>query len=189
MYTVNHTFSYVVYGFDLSNTPQNLFVRTGETPTYENGIGFVSDPDDEINTQHYVQVDLGDWQRVRNLECADPRIRIGSIQVGEGYTIYGSNSLGQRGVVLSTYTNTVDNSDANASREVVIPSYGTTDRTATGDLYRFGAVPYRYISVSAVSKNVTLNMLIFTMKSRGGCGSGSGLVSGVTSGVTSGVGL
>jgi hypothetical protein len=157
--------NFIVYGFDLAGLPSNLYVRTGESPSYENGIGFVTDlfSDHEIDNLHFAQIDLGDFQRDRVLKCADPTIKIGSIQVGEGFKIHGSNTLGTLGQVLYTYTNTTDNTDANASQEFVIPSYNTTNLTTSGDLYKYGTVPFRYISVTASTKNVTLNLLTLTM--------------------------
>jgi hypothetical protein len=141
----------------------NLYIRTGETPAYENGIGFVNDlgSDNEIDILHYAQIDLGDFNRIKSIKCADPTITIGSVQVGEGFAIYGSNVLGQKGTLLYTYTNAVDNTAVNASKQIVIPSYNTTNKTNTGDLYLYGAIPFRYISVTGTKSNITLNMLMF----------------------------
>jgi hypothetical protein len=167
IYTIPNTIHFMVYGFDLLGTPSNLFIRTGETPDYENGIGFVSDllNDNEIDSQHFAQIDLGDFIRVKKLKCDDPLLKIGSIQVGEGFAIYGSNTLGQKGTLLYSYTNTVDNTPAHASQQFVIPSYNTTNLTSTGDLYKYGPVPFRYISVTAtgLTGNVTLNLLTLTL--------------------------
>ena len=55
--------------------------------------------------------------------------------------------------------NTVDNSDANASKQFIVPSYNTTNLTITGDLYKYGTTPFRYISVTATTGNVTLSLL------------------------------
>jgi hypothetical protein len=115
--------------------------------------------DNEIDTLHFAQIDLGDFIRAKNLKCADPTIKIGSIQVDEGFAIYGSNTLGQKGVLLYTYTNTIDNTDINASKEIIIPSYNTSNLTSSGDLYKYGSIPFRYISVTALVSNVTLNLL------------------------------
>ena len=102
---------------------------------------------------------MGDFNRVKTIKCLDPTIKIGSVQLGEGFRIYGSNTLGQMGTLLYTYINTIDNSDTNASKQIVIPSYNTKNRTNTGDLYLYGAIPFRYISVTATTGNITLNLL------------------------------
>jgi hypothetical protein len=102
---------------------------------------------------------LGDFIRAKSLKCKDPSIKIGSIQVGEGFQIYGSNALGQIGQLLYSYTNTTTNTDANESKEFVIPSYNTTDFSSSGDLFKYGTTPFRYISVTAIGGNVTLNLL------------------------------
>ena len=114
----------------------------------------------EIDINHFVQIDLGDFIRTRNLKCGDPQMKIGSIQQNEGFKIYGSNTLGTLGVELYNYTNTTGNSD-NDSQQFVIPSYNSVDLTNSGDLYLYGSIPYRYISVTASAGNVTLNTLTF----------------------------
>jgi hypothetical protein len=161
IYNIPNAINFIVYGFTTLGVPSNLFVRTGETPSYENGIGFVGDllSNNEIDSLHFAQIDLGDFIRVKTLKCNDPTMKIGSIQVGEGFAIYGSNVLGQIGQLLYSYTNTIDDSDANASKQFVVPSYNTTDLTTTGDLYKYGTTPFRYISVTATTGNVTLSLL------------------------------
>ena len=145
-------------GYTLSGGPYNLYIRTGESPQHENGIGFDNDPNNEINRTGFVQIDLADFARVKALKCADPTIKIGSIQSGEGFAIYGANQSGTLGTLLSSYTNTDDDEEA---QELVIPTYNTTDYSTTGDLYRWGPIPFRYISVTAIAENVTLNQLRF----------------------------
>ena len=152
----------MVYGYDISNNPRNLYVRTGQSP-YENGIGFISDTfsnDNEIDKIHYTQIDLGDFQRVKNIKCADPTITIGSIQPTEGFEVYGSNNVGMIGTRLYSYTNTASSI---IFQQIVIPSYNTTNVTKTGDIYLYGAVPFRFISIKAISGDVTLNLLTFNL--------------------------
>ena len=141
-----------------------MLIHSGETPIHENGLGFVNDifGDNEIDNEHFIQIDLGDYIRLKRLNCFDPKIKIGSIQIdnnGEQFKIYGSNKLGYIGILLKTYTNTLDNSDLNASKEITIPSYNTTDMSSTGDLYLYGPIPFRYISVTAGAGSVMLNSL------------------------------
>jgi hypothetical protein len=165
IYQIPNLCSFVVHGFDISNNPRNLYVRTGESPSYENGIGFISDTfgnDNEIDKIHYTQLDLGDYQRIKNIKCKDPTINIGSIQRNEGYQIYGSNNLGTIGTLLYSYTNT--SSDPSfCQQQIVIPSYNTTNLTKTGDIYLYGAVPFRYISIKATTGNVILNLLTLSL--------------------------
>jgi hypothetical protein len=162
----------MVYGFDKLGVPSNLYVKTGDSPSHENGIGFVTDitnptKQHEIDSLHFAQIDLGDFIRAKTLKCADPTIKIGSIQVEEGFQIYGSNVLGQIGQLLYTYINTNSDTNSNASREFVIPSYNTTDLTSSGDLFKYGTLPFRYISVTAIHGNVTLNLLTLYLCSNG----------------------
>jgi hypothetical protein len=161
VYTIPNTIHFVVYGFDTAGLPSNLYIRTGKTPSYENGIGISTDllGDNEIDALHFVQIDLGDFIRKKSLKCTDPTIKIGSIQLGEGFSIFGSNTVGQLGTVLYTYTNTTDNTDGNASQEFIIPSYNTTNLTSSGDIYKYGSVPFRYIAVKANTGNVVLNLM------------------------------
>lgn len=158
LYTVSGSFIFVVAGYTIRGVPDNLFIRTGESPQHENGIGFVSDPNNEIDNQHFAQIDLADFARVKHLKCADPKIKIGSIQSQEGFAIYGSNQPGVLGTLLYSYTNPGAGDD---SQELVIPTYNTTDYSASGDLYTWGPIPFRYIAVTATSANVTLNQLKF----------------------------
>jgi hypothetical protein len=161
IYNIPNVINFVIYGFDTLGVPSNLYIRTGNSKAYENGIGFVKDlmNDNEIDTLHFAQIDLGDFIRKKSLKCSDPKIKIGSIQLGEGFSIFGSNTLGQIGTLLYSYTNTIDTTDINASKEIIIPSYNTTNLTSSGDIYKYGSVPFRYISVTAVGGNVTLNLL------------------------------
>ena len=165
IYNIPNAINFIVYGFTTLGVPSNLYVRTGETTDYENGIGFSTDLliNDRIDTLHFAQIDLGDFIREKRLKCSDPKIKIGSIQLGEGFAIYGSNVLGVIGQSLYTYTNLIDNADANAAKEITIPSYNTVDHTIDGDLYKYGSVPFRYISVTALVGNVTLNLLTLSL--------------------------
>ena len=40
-----------------------------------------------------------------------------------------------------------------------IPSYDTINKTASGDLYKYGSTPFRYISTLGFNGNVTLNQV------------------------------
>jgi hypothetical protein len=158
VYNINNVLNFIVYGYDSSGNPRNLYVKTGNPLNGENGIGFVGN-DNEIDTNNFAQIDLGDFNRIKNLKCADPTIKIGSIQLNEGFSVYGSNQLGVMGTQLYTYTSTLLSPAINDSKEIIIPSYNTTDKTSTGDLFKYGTIPFRYISIKAISGDVTLNLL------------------------------
>ena len=93
----------------------------------------------------------------------NPTIKIGSIQLGEDFIIYGSNTLGLKGTQLYTYKNTTDNTDANSSKVIVIPSYNMTDLSKTGDIYLYGSIPFRYISIGTSNGNITFNVITFNL--------------------------
>ncbi|HKM54690.1 MAG TPA: hypothetical protein VJY33_14870, partial [Isosphaeraceae bacterium] len=88
------------YGFSTSGTPEALFGKTEGGD--ESGLG-ISRPgtDNEIQSNDFVQLDL------TNLLSQVPpgttlQLAIGSVQSGEGYDIYGSNSLLTSGGSLGT---------------------------------------------------------------------------------------
>ena len=151
-------FNMVIYGFDINNLPINLFIRTNNSDPTENGIGLDIDNQTEINSTNYVQIDLGDYIRIKHVKCNMPLIKIGSIQINKSFIIYGSNQLGQLGTQLYTYTNTISNDE---SLEIIIPSFNNIDYTSSGDIYKYGPIPFRYISIIAGSNNVVLNTLTF----------------------------
>lgn len=162
VYNITEKMNFILYGFDISGNPSNLYLRTGHSEEHENGIGFNHDGN-EIDDSHFVQIDLADYNRIKNLKCIDPTIKIGSIQLNEGFSIYGSNTLGNMGTLLFNYTNIIDNNTNNVSKEIIIPSYNTTDLSSTGDLYKYGTIPFRYISIIATTGDVTLNLLTFNL--------------------------
>ena len=109
-------------------------------------------------TQEGVQLDLGDYNRVKTLNCSPPRMKLSCIQKHEKVTIYGSNTRGERGQQLYCYTNTSDNT---MCKELTIPSFDTTNQTKSGDLYQYGTSPFKYISVVTCNKEVVLHSLMF----------------------------
>jgi hypothetical protein len=120
-------------------------------------------------TQEGVQLDLGDYNRVKTLNCPPPRMKLSCIQKHEKVTIYGSNTRGERGQQLYCYMNTSDNT---MCKELTIPSFDTTNQTKSGDLYQYGTSPFKYISVVTCNKEVTLNCLMFwlyKLDAREGC--------------------
>jgi hypothetical protein len=165
IYSIPNKMNYIVYGFDSAGLPSRLYIKVGDTPSHENGIGFVNDigGNNEIDALHFAQIDLGDYIRVKTSKCANPTIKIGSIQLGEDFIIYGSNTLGLKGTQLYAYKNTTDNTDANSSKVIVIPSYNMTDLSKTGDIYLYGTLPFRYISIGTSTGNITFNVITFNL--------------------------
>jgi hypothetical protein len=106
-------FSITAYGFDRvsgPDTPHELFFKN--QPDFggagERGLGLVGTNANELNINpngsipHYIQFDLSS---IIGLGFTDGQIAVTSLQDGEGYRIYGSNTLGQLGTQLGgTFT-------------------------------------------------------------------------------------
>lgn len=104
----------------------------------EVGIGIANDPkgDNEISNTDFVQLKLTDLIATNP---ADIEMAIGSVQAGETWTIYGSNSQGIRGTALLS---------------------GSTDYPSNFDITKYvgtGAGQYQYISVSGPSGDVLVS--------------------------------
>lgn len=114
----------------------------------------------EINScaKQFVQLDLSDYNRVMNLQCSDPTLKLTGVQKYEKVIIYGSNELGCRGKELYCYTNQHDSS---VCKEITIPSFDTVNLTRSGDLYLYGPNPFKYISIAACNGTIFLNNLTF----------------------------
>lgn len=120
------------YGFSSQNHATNLYGKTAGGD--ETGLGLVGTSDYEITTTSFIQLDLS------NLHLNYPAtlgLQIGSVQSGEGWNIYGSNTLGDRGSVLL--------------------ASGTTDYPNSFSV----TVPpsFRYITVQAARADVLLDSL------------------------------
>ena len=101
-------FSITAYGFDRvsgPDTPHELFFKN--QPDFggagERGLGLVGTPSNELNINpngsipHYIQFDLSS---IIGLGFTDGQIAVTSLQQGESYRIYGSDTLGQLGTQL-----------------------------------------------------------------------------------------
>ena len=142
--------SIIAYGYSIDASqniiPASLHSRLGH------GIG-----EDGLCIQgidSFIQFDLADFIRLKTLKCEDPTIKIGSIQLNEGFEIYGSNQLGLLGTLLYTYINTTNPKEM--TKELIIPSYNS----AFASLIIYGMIPYRFISVKAQMENniVVINL-------------------------------
>lgn len=121
------------YGYFSNFSATNLYGKNDGGD--EVGLGLKYESNHEIPTNGFVQLDL------QNLWNADPTalsMAIGSVQSGEGWKIYGSNTLGSRGTSLITS--------------------GTTDYPNTFNLST-SIDSYRYISVQASCGDVLISTL------------------------------
>lgn len=95
------------YGFtcsnaDLSNcTTKDLYGKNDGVN--ENGLGLANGGDNEIQTNQFVQLDLTNLFKLLPL---GETFTIDSVQLGEGFAFYQSNTQGVAGTLLSTYVGT-----------------------------------------------------------------------------------
>jgi len=132
-YTVNGL-TITAYGYYYSNpttpgTPTKLYGK--QDGGDENGLGIANTSSDhEITNTTFVQLDM---QNVLNAGATSAQMSVGSVQTGESYAIYGSNTLGVLGTQLATNL-TADDTVFN------VPNFGN----------------YRYVALTAVSHDVLL---------------------------------
>jgi len=91
---------------------------------------------------------------LKSLKCGEPNISI-IVKPNSTFEILGSNQLSSIGIQLYTYTN---NSSLQSEIKLVIPSYSDD----FPQLCLHGMVPYRYISVRAISGSVLISGLSFS---------------------------
>jgi hypothetical protein len=101
--------SITAYGFNgtannNTNTPTNLFGK--QAGGDENGLGLAnSDADHEIQTTNFIQVDFDYVQTVFHATTAQFQMgSVGPAQPGEGWEVYGSNTLGNIGTLVAQGT-------------------------------------------------------------------------------------
>lgn len=119
-----------------SLTSVNLYGK-GNGIGSEDGLGLANDPtgDHEISGKSFLQLNVSDLlkHKLRGLNMT-----IGSIQSGEGYAVWGSNSAGTPGTYLTSYTAKSNSASLNS---FLAPDFGK----------------YTYYSISATSGNVLLD--------------------------------
>jgi hypothetical protein len=103
----------------------------------EYGLGIAGTAQNEIDTSHFVQLDLS---AVINSGATNPQMVVNSVQCGQSYSLYGSNTLGTLGTLLK------GNLTAN-NQAFSIPSFPN----------------YRYVSIVATSGNVLMASVSFTL--------------------------
>jgi len=152
IYKVDDKFILMVYGFainDGSSCETRLCIKNESRYTCDTGIGLAC-RDSCADSKHFIQIDMGDYIRIKNLKCNDPKIRVGGFR--EKFHVYGSNKLGELGRQI--YSNKCSNNDW-----FVLPSFNTCDLSDCGDLKQFGVLPFRYISFSSCGASIILNSL------------------------------
>jgi hypothetical protein len=103
-----------------SSPSDNLYVKTSGGD--ENGLGLVSeDSDHEINTNQFIQLNLSS---LANAGFTGGTLTIGSVQSGEGYSIFTSNTAGVLGSL--ELSGTTDNSPISVSWSASDPILGIT---------------------------------------------------------------
>jgi hypothetical protein len=140
------TVTITAYGFRTNGDPSQLFGKTGGTN--ENGLGLVHDEScstcDEIDNGHFVQLDL---QNLFNQGYTLTLVLVQSVQSGEGFKIFGSNTLGTLGTTsLASGSGGVGSCSGNAACSVTVTDPGT----------------YRFIGITATSADVLLSTLTAT---------------------------
>lgn len=135
-------FTIGAHGYDNNNgvgTPHDLYFKNENGPPDfdERGLGLVGTLHNELQVGangvplHFIQLDL---TSILALNFINGRISVGSVQPGELFNLYGSNTLGSLGVLLNG-TPFGSNED---NQFVAIPNFGT----------------YHYISVVAAALDV-----------------------------------
>ncbi len=122
--------SLTAYGYAAPSTPSALYAKFTSGDASETGLGMTADSDHEINPTQYIQLDL------QNLIAGN--MGLGSIQVGENATIWGSNTQGSLGALQATLTGAGGVSQS----------------------YNLAAFNFRYVGVSASPVGTAANVLI-----------------------------
>lgn len=130
---INNGVSITAHGFNIS--PSHTLDLYGKNDGGdENGLGLNIDPDHEIGVSNFVQLDMS---QVWATNPTSLTMSIGSVQAGEGWSLYTSNVLGSLGTLLFS---------------------GTTNAPNTFPVF---PIPngYQYLSVTASHNNVLLSTL------------------------------
>jgi len=109
-------------------TSVNLYEKYDGANSGETGLGLSGEGDHEIERNTFIQLDLVNLQH----HLKDLTIFVGSLQQGEGFDIWGSNTLGTPGQFLYS------SHSVHGSNSELIESYMMADINT-----------YRYVSVSA----------------------------------------
>ena len=124
------------YGFTNAGAPKALYGKNNGG--IENGLGIAGTTNNEIDVNTFVQLDLSN---LITSGATNPQMVVNSVQAGEKYNIYGSNTLGSIGTLLGASNRTLGNTP------FAIPNFPT----------------YRYVSVRAAYADVLLSSVSFTL--------------------------
>ena len=125
-----NAYNLIAHGYKNNGDGSELYGKSdgaGET-----GLGLSSDGDHEIDNAHFIQLDVSD---LKNHGLSNLTMLVGSVQSGEGFKIYGSNTAGSLGTLLVT-----GDGSGGVVQSILVPSYST----------------YQYFSLTASSANVLL---------------------------------
>lgn len=135
-YTTNGV-SITARGYNSSNFNVSMYGKNDGGD--ESGLGIASSSDHEIDTTHYIQLDLANVF-AQHINPNSIVMSIGSVQPGEGWALFGSNSQGNIGSLLQTGSTN-------------FPSSFSVVGTANS---------YRYLSVQATGGDVLLSTFAVT---------------------------
>ncbi len=136
VFTIDGT-TVTAYAFTSPGTAGNLYFKnSGITET---GIGLTTGLAHEIGGSSFVTLDISN---LLSLDATSLALSMESVEHGESYEIWGSNSLGTPGTVLV-------GKQTMGGVETNVPGFGS----------------YKYISVSAPTGQVLINDLVFTSTS------------------------
>ena len=92
---VSNGLTITAFGYSTSNAPVAMYGHNDDLSDL--GIGIAGTSNNKIDTTHYVQLDLG---AVIAAGATNVMVTVSSVQAGESYSVYGSNTLGSIGSVL-----------------------------------------------------------------------------------------
>lgn len=136
-YTISGLYTITARGYDNSGgigSPHNLYFKN--LGVSERGLGITGTVDNELQVSggtplHFIQLDL---TSILSQGFTNGQIEVGSVQSGESWNLYGSNTLGSLGVKLNAtaFGSSTDEMFVN------VPTFGTyafiSVVTATGDV-------------------------------------------------------
>ncbi len=128
-------FTITARGYDVPSTPRELFFKNAGAD--EIGLGLVNTAHNELqvdlsgNPLQFIQLDL---RSILSQGFTNGKIEVGSVQSGELFNLFGSNSLG----TLGTKLNSIPYDSTKDDVFVSVPSFGT----------------YQFISVVAAAADV-----------------------------------
>jgi hypothetical protein len=137
-------FTITARGYDVPSTPRELFFKNAGAD--EIGLGLVDTAHNELqvdgsgNPLQFIQLDL---RSILSQGFTNGKIEVGSVQSGELFNLFGSNSLG----ALGTKLNSIPYDSTKDDVFVSVPSFGT---------YQFISVVSAAVDVLPVAFQATI---------------------------------